>query len=165
MTHEERLAVLRARFANGRSDDVQTPEFKRAISLVFKADGRRKFPYSGVTTFLDAPYRPEAPDLPDYGGLEVALVGVPMDLAVTNRAGARLGPRAVRDVERIGPYHHVHRIAPLAEIRAADVGDVPFRSRYSLPDSMEDIEAFFTPLHAAGVKPLAIGGDHSISYP
>ena len=55
------------------------------------------------------PYRPEAPDLPDFGGLDVALVGVPMDLGVTNRAGARFGPRAVRDVERIGPYNHAAR--------------------------------------------------------
>jgi agmatinase len=93
------------------------------------------------------------------------MVGVPMDLGVTNRSGARLGPRAVRNVERIGPYNHALRIAPLAELRAADVGDVPFRSRYSLPESIEDIFSWFTRIHAAGVKPLAIGGDHSISYP
>ena len=43
------------------------------------------------------------------GGLDVALIGVPMDLGVTNRAGARLGPRAVRAVERIGPYEHALR--------------------------------------------------------
>ena len=165
MFDDHKLAALRARFANGRSDDVRTPEFKRAVSLVFKPDGRRKLPYGGVPTFLDAPYRPEAPELADFGGLKVALVGVPMDLAVTNRSGSRLGPRAVRNVERIGPYHHFHRLAPLAECQAADVGDVPLRSRYSLPDCMADIEAFHTKLHAAGVIPLSVGGDHSISYP
>ncbi len=88
-----------------------------------------------------------------------------MDLAVTNRAGSRLGPRAVRAIERIGPYHHALRVTPRAELSIADIGDVPFRSRYSLPDSIEDIEAFFTRIAAAGVKPIAIGGDHSISYP
>ena len=51
--------------------------------------------------------------LPDFAGLDVALIGVPMDLGVTNRAGARFGPRAVRGVERIGPYEHVLRIAPM----------------------------------------------------
>ncbi|HZT46765.1 MAG TPA: arginase family protein, partial [Hyphomicrobiaceae bacterium] len=77
----------------------------------------------------------------------------------------RLGPRAVRQVERIGPYHHVHRLAPLTEIRAADVGDVPFRSRFSLEESHADIEAFFTRIAAAGVAPLSVGGDHSITQP
>lgn len=162
---QTKLAALRARYANGRSDDAQDPDFRKAIELVFKPDGRRAFPYSGVSTLLDAPYRPDAPDLPDYAGLQVALIGVPMDLAVTNRAGSRLGPRAVRAIERIGPYHHTHRLAPLAELKVADVGDVPFRSRYSLPDSIEDIETFYTTLHAAGVIPVSIGGDHSISYP
>jgi len=88
-----------------------------------------------------------------------------MDLGVTNRAGARLGPRAVRSIERLGPYHHVHRIAPLAELKVADVGDVPFRSRYSLSDSHQDIERFFAAIAVAGVAPLSVGGDHSISLP
>ncbi len=101
----------------------------------------------------------------DFGGLQAALVGVPMDLGVTNRAGARNGPRAVRMVERIGPYNHALRVSPLSELRVADIGDVPFRSRYSLEQSIADIEAFFSRLHQAGVVPVAIGGDHSITYP
>ena len=54
---------------------------------------------------------------------------------------------------------------PLAAVKVADVGDVPFRSRYSLDDSIEDIEAFFAKIAAAGVAPLAVGGDHSITFP
>ena len=67
----------------------------------------------------------------DFGGLDIALIGVPMDLGVTNRPGARLGPRAVRQIERIGPYHHVHKSVPCSMVAIADVGDVPFASRYS----------------------------------
>jgi agmatinase len=114
-------------------------------------------------TFCGATFRPDAPELADYGGLQAALVGVPMDLGVTNRAGARLGPRAVRAVERIGPYEHVLRRVPLAEARVADIGDVPMRSRFSLEDCHADIESFFTKMVRAGVVPLAVGGDHSIS--
>ncbi len=55
-----------------------------------------------------------------------------MDLGVTNRAGARLGPRAVRGVERIGPYEHVLKIAPMGMLKVADIGDVPMQSRFSL---------------------------------
>ena len=162
---QTKLAALRARFANGRSDDVQDADFRRAIDLVFKPDGRRTLPYAGVPTLLDAPSRPEALDLADLSGLQVALLGVPMDLGVTNRSGARLGPRAVRNVERIGPYNHALRVAPLAECRVADIGDVPFRSRYSLESCIEDIEACVGRIHAAGAWPLSIGGDHSMTYP
>jgi agmatinase len=90
---------------------------------------------------------------------------VPLDLGVTNRPGARFGPRAVRGIERIGPYHHVHRMVPLSAVKAADIGDVPFRSRYSLEASIEDIEGVLTRIAAAGVTPLAVGGDHSITFP
>jgi guanidinopropionase len=50
-------------------------------------------------------------------------------------------------------------------VKAADVGDVPFRSRYSLEESHADIEAFFGRIAAAGVIPVAVGGDHSMTLP
>jgi guanidinopropionase len=114
---------------------------------------------------LDQPYRPEAPDLPDFGGIDVALVGVPMDLGVTNRAGARFGPRALREVERIGPYNHALGVAPRGECNAADIGDVPLRSRFSLDASIEDIAAFYARIHQGGARPLSVGGDHSVTFP
>ena len=49
--------------------------------------------------------------------------------------------------------------------RIADVGDVPFRGRFSLEEALVDIETYFKAVTRAGVKPLAAGGDHSISYP
>jgi agmatinase len=88
-----------------------------------------------------------------------------MDLGVTNRAGARFGPRAVRDIERIGPYNHALGVVPRAECTAADIGDVPMRSRFGLDSCIEDIEAFYRRIQAAGVRPLSVGGDHSITYP
>jgi guanidinopropionase len=161
----KKLDSLRARYGSGAPGESHRPEFKAIMEKVFAGTDRRPKPYEGVSTFLDAPLRADAPQLADFGGLDVALVGVPMDLGVTNRAGARLGPRAVRAIERIGPYHHVHRLAPLAELAVGDVGDVPFRSRFSLEDSHQDIEAFFARAAAAGVVPLSVGGDHSISLP
>lgn len=110
-------------------------------------------------------YGRNSPSLPDYGGLEIALVGVPMDLGVTNRPGSRFGPRALRAIERVGPYHQVHRMVPLAERRIADVGDVPFTSRFDLAQSHADIEAFFGRATAAGVSTVAVGGDHSMTLP
>ena len=100
---------------------------------------------------------------PRSAALDVALIGVPMDLGVTNRAGARLGPRAVRAIERIGPIEHALKIAPMTTLNVADVGDVPFRSRFSLEQCHEDIVAYYTRVLETGVIPLSVGGDHSVT--
>ena len=164
MTDETKLAALRAKYADAKGGDIFDPAFRKVGQSQFKDGDKRTMPFSGIATLLDAPFAPDAQSLPDFGGLDVALVGVPMDLGVTNRAGSRLGPRAVRQIERIGPYEHVLRMMPSAGLRVADIGDVPFRSRFSLDDSHADIEAFYTRLAAAGIVPLSVGGDHSISY-
>jgi guanidinopropionase len=162
--NSDKLAALRRKYADAKGGDIFDPEFAAVAAQVFSNPERRKWPFADVATLLAAPYRPDAPSLPDFGGLDVALVGVPMDLGVTNRAGARLGPRAVRDVERIGPYDHALRIAPSVHLSVADIGDVPMQSRFSLDQCHVDIETFFTKLCAAGVVPLAVGGDHSITH-
>lgn len=163
MTSEDKLARLRARYADGKGGDAYDPEFRRVADAVFQGD-RRTAPFAGLPTLLDAPWRGD-----DLGAalaeLEIALIGVPMDLGVTNRPGARFGPRALRAIERVGPYNHVLRCAPLQERRVGDVGDVPFRSRYSLEQSIEDIFEYFTGIRESGVKPVSAGGDHSITYP
>jgi guanidinopropionase len=161
----KRLEKLRAKFGTAAAGDVQDPEFKKVVGLLFSGTDRRAKPYEGMSTLLDAPLRLDAPSEQNFGGLDVALVGVPMDLGVTNRPGARLGPRAVRQIERIGPYHEVHRLVPASMVKLADVGDVPFRSRYSLQQSHEDIERYFANIAAARVAPVSVGGDHSITLP
>jgi agmatinase len=104
-------------------------------------------------------------DAPDFAGLDVAITGAPVDLGAGNRPGARFGPRAVRAIERIGPYNHVLDCAPIYDLSVADVGDVPFSSRYDLAASHREIEAWVGAMLALGVRPLTVGGDHSISRP
>src|SRR6516164_5606617 len=110
------LTRLRQKYQDAKGDDIFDPAFKQAAAHLFRARGQRKLPYAGIPTLLDAPHQEE------LSGLDIALVGVPMDLGVTNRPGARFGPRAVRDVERIGPYNHALCIVPQAECVAADIG-------------------------------------------
>ena len=162
--HKNLLEQLRARFGGGKGGEIFHPEFKRVADSQFKDGEQRKPPYSEPATFLGLPYLRDAITSGTLSGLDVAVIGVPMDLGVTNRAGARLGPRAVRGVERIGPYEHVLRMAPASMLRAGDVGDVPMRSRFDLAGCHADIETCFTVLIEAGVIPLAVGGDHSITY-
>src|SRR5580698_1979622 len=163
MVDDAKLKALRERYANALGGEMFNPKFKAVAEQQFASGDRRKWPFADVATFLGARYRPDAPDLPDIGGLDFALISVPMDLGVTNRAGARFGPRAVRAVERVGPYEHVLQRAPLALAKFADVGDVPMRSRFSLESCHHDIELFMSRVVDAGVVPLSVGGDHSIS--
>jgi guanidinopropionase len=164
-----KLDALRRKYANAKGGQIFDPEFAAVGAKVFVDADQRRWPFAGVATFLGAPIVAPAPagagGPGEFGGIDVALVGVPMDLGVTNRAGARLGPRAVRNVERIGPYEHVLKMAPMGILKVADIGDVPMASRFSLDRCMADIEAFFRRLRAANVIPLAVGGDHSITYP
>jgi guanidinopropionase len=161
----DKLDALRKKYTDANAGDVHDAAFKTVVDLLFSGTERRAKPYEGIATLLDAPMRLDAPHLPDFGGLDLALIGVPMDLGVTNRPGARFGPRAVRQIERIGPYHDTHRVVPRALVRLADVGDVGFASRYSLADSHRDIEAYYDRVAAAGVAPVSVGGDHSITLP
>jgi agmatinase len=155
-----KLKDLRSRFTDRELfTDGEDPVLLKAAREVRLPDGKRAKPYSGIPTFLGLPAAPDAT------ALDIALIGVPMDLGVTNRPGARFGPRAVRTIERIGPYHPTFRMVPKALVRAADVGDVPFRSRYNLEHSIEDIEQYYSELFDRGVRPLSVGGDHSITYP
>ena len=156
--NKSKLDDLRQKYASG-GVAVTSPRFRKVAEYQFNANGTRTLPYAGLPTLLDAPYA-ESPD-----DLDIALVGIPMDLGVTNRSGARFGPRAVRGMERVGPYHHALDVLPFADRRCADLGDVPFRSRYDLNACIEDIETYFQRLVDAGVKPLSVGGDHSVTHP
>lgn len=153
-----KLDALREKYASG-GIAVSAPKFQKVADYQFSPDGTRTLPYAGVPTLLDAPFADS------LDGLDIALIGVPMDLGVTNRSGARFGPRAVRVMERIGPYNHALDVLPFGARRCADLGDVPFRSRYSLQSCIEDIEAYYHKVVDADVRPLSVGGDHSVTHP
>jgi guanidinopropionase len=162
---EAKLASLKAKYGDSHGGELFDPTFRKVAEKIFDKSGTRLAPYAGLPTFLSAPHMQVDNDNPDFGNLQVAIVGVPMDLGVTNRTGARFGPRALRTIERIGPYNHVLCCAPVQELRVADIGDVAFQSRYRLELSHDDIESRIGQIVAAGVLPLSVGGDHSITHP
>ena len=165
MTFDENLKRLRAEYGADKGAEVRDPEFRKVAEKVFDPSGTRVATYAGIPTFLDAPARSIDWAVPDFAGLEVAILGVPTDLGVSNCTGARFGPRALRTIERIGPYNHVLKCAPTLDLKVADIGDIPFRSRFSLETSLEDIERHVRLLVEAGVAPLCVGGDHSMALP
>jgi guanidinopropionase len=121
---------------------------------------RQSVRYSELATFMRTPLAE------DLSQVDIALVGVPFDTGVTNRTGARHGPREIRNQSSLcRDIHHVTRVNPYALARVADVGDVRLSTTYELERCIADIHAFYAALHAAGCVPLSAGGDHSITYP
>lgn len=105
------------------------------------------------------------PEQTDAHGLDVAIVGVPLDIGTSNRPGARFGPRAIRaESVLVRPYGMATGAAPFDSFQVADVGDVPLNT-FHLPKSIEIIERFYDGLVATGAKPLSMGGDHTIALP
>merc|ERR1711907_629188 len=93
--------------------------------------------FTGLASFLRAPVQT------DLSQVDIGLVGVPYDGGVTNRPGARFGPREVRTQSTglVRPYHQTSGTSPHAQaLRMCDIGD-------------------------AEVLPISIGGDHSVTLP
>lgn len=161
----EKLVALKEKFDQADGGEMYGERNREIAEKIFSNGGRRPAPYAGMPSLLDAPQLNLENNEPALAELQVALFGAPMDLGVTNRNGARFGPRALRSIERIGPYNDALDCAPVHELNVADIGDVPFVSRFDLKQSHRDIEAFVQRIVDAGVIPLMVGGDHSVSHP
>src|SRR5262249_23087755 len=93
-------------------------------------------------------------------GVDVGIIGVPLDIGTSNRSGSRFGPRQIRSESAlIRPYGMATRAAPFESFQVADLGDVPLNT-YNLSASIAIIERFYDSVVQHGVKPLSIGGDH-----
>ena len=85
---------------------------------------------------------------------------------MTNRTGARHGPRETRSQSSLmRRINQSTRVAPYDLCRVCDVGDALVKSPFHLESSLDEIEQSFSRLHVAGGVPIAAGGDHSITLP
>lgn len=115
--------------------------------------------FAGRATMMRLPYC----DGPQ--GLDVAFVGIPLDIGASQRAGTRYGPRHIRgESVMIRPYNMATGAAPFDSLQVGDIGDVPINT-YSLLKSVDIIEDYYTALNAYPLIPLTLGGDHTITLP
>jgi guanidinopropionase len=116
--------------------------------------------------FTEIPTFMRAPLASSLDSVDIGLIGVPTDLGVTNRPGARHGPREIRNSSSLmRAFNLGMNLNPYQLCRIADLGDVRMSSLYDLEKQIEDIETFYRQVHAAGILPISAGGDHSITYP
>lgn len=113
--------------------------------------------FSGIRTFARLPH------VRDLDEVDVAVIGVPFDTGVTYRIGARFGPAAVREMSAmLRAYNPALGVNVYDVLSVVDYGDLPVVPGY-IEDSYARIEEGLSPVLEAGVIPICIGGDHSIS--
>jgi guanidinopropionase len=123
-------------------------------------DPQQRPRYTGLPTFMRTPYREDLQDV------DIALVGVPFDGGVTNRTGARHGPREIRNQSSLmRKYNQSSGISPYDLCRVCDIGDAYVESPFNLERSLDEIATFYARLAAHGVIPVSAGGDHSVTLP
>jgi agmatinase len=94
--------------------------------------------------------------------VDVAMIGIPTDDAVSFRSGARFGPEGIRSASvLLRPYNPALRVDVTEHLSMIDFGDAPTVPGYH-EETLRRIQAHLEPVHAAGVTPVCMGGDHSM---
>ena len=108
--------------------------------------------YAGITSFMRRKYTK------DLTGVDVAVTGIPLDTATTNRPGARHGPRALRDASTmIRTVNQATRAAPFHTARCADFGD----ARVNLTDVAHTLALVEEQFAALQLQTLLLAGDQA----
>ena len=116
--------------------------------------------YGGIASFMRRKYTT------DFDGVDVAVIGVPLDTATTNRPGARFGPRAIRAASSMVAWEKSYGMAfdPFDKLAVVDAGDCFFD--FGRPESVPAaIEEYASNILSQGPGLLSLGGDHFIAYP
>jgi agmatinase len=134
-------------------------------------DKSQEYPHTGIPTFLKSDYG----SIEQLGDYPIGIFGVPLDIGVSNKAGTRNGPAAIRKAStwyNPSAYFKKGTIIDLYQQQRAievnipeilDLGDVPiFPTDYQ--KSLNAIEAFSYEVTKRAF-PIILGGDHSITYP
>jgi agmatinase/guanidinopropionase len=115
-------------------------------------------PFMGIPSFMRLPVTR------DLNGVDVAVMGVPLDSAVSNRSGTRFGPRKIREASlSLWGYNPTLQVAPTEALKVVDYGDVSV-----IPTSIEHTMKAITEAASKVIEAstlISLGGDHSIALP
>ena len=113
--------------------------------------------FAGVRTFMRAPH------VTDLTGVDAAAFGIPFDTGTSYRSGPRFGPEAIRSASSlIRPYNPALEVNVVEALSIVDYGDVPVSPGHT-ERTYAQIEEGMQPLLDAGVFPVGLGGDHTIT--
>jgi len=113
--------------------------------------------FAGIRTYMRAPH------VTDLAGVDAVVYGIPFDTATSYRTGPRFGPEAIRSASSlIRPYNPALGVNVVDALSLVDYGDVPV-SPGDIERTYAQIEESLAPIVDAGIFPVALGGDHSIT--
>jgi len=97
--------------------------------------------------------------------LDIGIIGIPLDIGASNRSGTRYGPRAIRgESVLVRPYGMYTKAAPFDSFQIADIGDVAINT-FNLQESIKIIESHYDKIIDHDIKPVTLGGDHTVTLP
>ena len=137
---------------------------KTEIDLAFTRKDLKGLSYEnafgGSTSFLRRRYTKDLKDV------DIAITGVPFDQAVTNRPGARFGPRAIREASTLQTFDPPYGwdFDPMQELNIVDYGDLAF-DYAKVQDFPSLLEQHISKILSNNVSTIVLGGDHFITYP
>jgi agmatinase len=98
---------------------------------------------------------------------DAAIIGLPLDIGTTHRPGARYGPRGIRDIStQLLPHSFdlLFLMPPFNQLRVIDYGDIETYPGY-IEQSLRKFQEELLPVFEAGVFPVCLGGDHTVTLP
>lgn len=130
--------------------------------------GRLDLPFVGICTFAKSPL------CLDWDNIkaDVAVVGAPFDFGTQWRAGARFGPRSIREASTLfsfghdGAYDFEDDVVymPKSKVSMVDIGDADIVHTDTIK-SHANVEFAVRKILKAGALPVVLGGDHSVNIP
>ncbi|MCE7913334.1 MAG: agmatinase [Nitrosomonas sp. PRO4] len=116
--------------------------------------------FAGVLSFMRRKYSK------DLIGADLVISGIPLDLAVSYRSGARLGPQAIRlaaaEIASLKPYPWGSD--PFEKMAVIDFGDC-YLDVHNPATIHQAIVDHARGILQSGARMLTFGGDHYVTYP
>lgn len=146
---------------------ITIEETVQTMNTYSQPGGRLNLPFVGISTFGKNPYQPDWSRI----DADIAVLGAPFDFGTQFRAGARFGPRAIREASTLfsfghaGAYDHEDDVTYLPQsVRIVDIGDADI-IHTDTAGSHANIATGVRRILEAGALPVVLGGDHSVNIP
>jgi agmatinase len=131
----------------------------------FTKRGKAQHPFISSFTFAGQLLVQNADELKELSP-DVTILGVPMEWGEC-AAGQMWGPKTIRALSgmALGAHHVEFDFSPFSALKVVDYGDVPGVGKSNVEKSFEKTTQMVLEILQAGSVPIALGGDHSITYP
>ena len=109
------------------------------------------------------PVKPFLGSRKNYNESSIIIFSVPLDATTTFRPGARFGPSSIRDASYVLEEHDYITGEDILDVPFHDLGELQLSG--DLSTALNEIKEAADKILKDSKKPLALGGEHLITYP